>query len=992
MQTKTIPTVAASAQIIRATFVLMSVLAAGSLSAQEAAPAKTSAPPAILPEASKTAAAAIGDVAKTNAEPAKMKSVVVTGSLIPTAATETATPLFSIDRAQIERTPVRNTSELLRRLPEANGGGVSEIGNGTGFETGASGVSLRGFGAEATLVLINGRRVTTYGDGQNGTDSFVDLNSIPLSVIDRIEVVKDGASALYGADAVAGVVNILTRQHYRGGEMTFGYGNTTHRDMGEINANAVFGTGNDNTDVYVSFNYLKRNALFNRDRGYSAITDRTGLGGINTGSRNSNPGVFRIPRSVAEGLPGVTVSANSNLWNNAGVIPQRGYDPRYSDPNDPFYDTVAVSGGKNINWSGGPGSVPASAFYYGFDRGDLQDRNPLVPQFNFNKFSSQVPSTERVGFGSEFEQKLLGENMKFFVELMYQNVQTRETLAPGPISSFESDFATPIVIPASNPWNPFGVDISGSSSFRPLEFGGRITDIVTDWLRLVTGLRGSIGEWNYDTAFLLNQSDTSKKSRYISASGFNSILDPANTGVNLPYNPFVGPAGLPNNSIYANQVAITTEDKTFTRLMGADFKLNNPSIFQIPMGDIGFATGVEWRREELEAKPDPLASSNDVVGQSQLDAYKANRDVGAWYGEVRIPLLSPDSHVPLINEFTVNIAGRVEQYSDVGFTGVPKVSFQWYPFDKQFMLRGSWSRGFKSPSLFELYNPGNYALQIVDNPYNSEKGVEADIASVGNPNLKPEDSESFSTGFVLSPDFFKGFTLHADFWQTERTGVVDSADFQTLLNRAHAYSSDPLQANNAFAASENVYLDLNADGSINFLVAPFDNTATATAQGVDFGVDYVITTKNCGRFTWGVNATYLHSFIAQQNTSQPPGELAGHAYADASDAIMQWRGNSSLWWEYKRLAIGVTGTFIGPYKDSTESLGFSRNVDAYATMDIEAQVQLPLGFSCTVGCNNVLNEKPPLTLTPASSAAEGYIPSVYSPVQQFVYFSVTKKF
>lgn len=930
--------------------------------------------------------------AQTSAEPKKMERVVVTGSNIPTAETETATPVRIIDRERIEQLPVRNTSELLRRLTEANASGVAETGNATGFETGASGVSIRGFGAEATLVLLNGRRVTFYGDGQNGTDSFVDLNSIPLAIVDRVEILKDGASAIYGADAVAGVVNIITHKHYRGGEATVSYGNTTKTDAAETSASAIFGTGDDKTDVYASFNFFKRNALFNRDRPFSAVVDRRPLGGVNTGSRNSVPGVFFIPRTAATNQPGVVIVPGNPT--GPGQIPDRGSDPGHTNAADSFYDFVAVSAGTGADWSGGPGSVPTSQWFYHNTRAKIQDTFPSeVPRFNFNQFSGVVPATERKGIYSEIEHKIIGDQLKVFGELMYQNIQTEEVLAPGPIADFEGQFPSPIVIPASSPWNPFGADISDGSSYRPIEFGNRVTVIDTDFLRFVGGVRGTVMDnWNYESAFLWNESRTIKEGAFASASKFSAVLDPANTP-DLPYNPFVNLGHpLAANNAFDSDASVSLKDRTRTKLILGDLKVNNDQLFEIPMGAVGFATGIEFRKEQLDTSPDTFSSSGDVIGTSPLEEFHGARDVKAWYGELKIPLASPKNEIPGFYSFEFLVAGRYEDYSDAGSVAVPKISVAWQPIDKQLLLRGSWGLGFKAPSLFELLTPGNFALQILNNPYNGENGVEADINRIGNPNLAPEDSKSYNVGVVYSPDWLKGLTVHADFWQTERSGVVDSADFQVLLNQAFANNPNPLLANTAFPAGSGIDLDLRASGGINLLTAPFSNTSRQVAKGVDFGGIYQFDTS-CGRFTYNLDVAYLHSWKGQDNASAPVDQLAGQPFSDASDAYVQWKGQTSLFWDHKEYAFGVTGNYIGSYDDTTlADLGFHREVEPYLTMDLQASVKLPYDFKVTVGCNNVFNADPPLTLAAQINAAVGYFKNIYNPLGRFVYAQVTKKF
>ncbi len=216
--------------------------------------------------------AAIGGGAyDTGGGTAETERIIVTGSNIPTAQEVGPNPVLNINRDLINKSGERTAEALIKDLPIANGGGVPISNNGTGFTPGASAISLRGLGPQETLLLIDGRRVAPYPIGNGGTSSFFDLRSIPEAAIESIEVLKDGASTTYGADAVAGVVNIKLRHDYKGVQAQIGYGNTLDKDSGEFRANVVFGIGDGNTNVTGVIDYYHRNSIFNRDRGYSAV-------------------------------------------------------------------------------------------------------------------------------------------------------------------------------------------------------------------------------------------------------------------------------------------------------------------------------------------------------------------------------------------------------------------------------------------------------------------------------------------------------------------------------------------------------------------------------------------------------------------------------------------------------------------------------------------------------------------------------------------------
>jgi iron complex outermembrane receptor protein len=376
---------------------------------------------------------------------AETERVIVTGSNIPSAGEVGPNPVQIINRDFIEKSGEHTTEELLRQLPITGGSSTPISNNEAGRTAGASSVSLRGFGEAATLVLIDGRRVAPYPLGGGfGTDAFVDLSSIPLAATESIEVLKGGASTTYGADAVAGVVNIKFRRDYRGTESAVHYGNTLDKDNGESSASLFFGVGDAKTNVTGMLSYYRRNSIYNRDRGYSNRPIRL--------STFSSPGNFEVSRDAVIA---------------AGVSPDQ----------LPDGDTFFASPPRFTN-----GNTPAADFIYTPGRSS---------RFNYNLFSNTFPDIERYGGLVTFRHKLCDEQLVIYGDVLYTNNKTQNDFAPAPTGNFQAAGFTTIAIPphapgptlggpgyaetgvpigAFNPFNPFQQIISGLSRYRLADF------------------------------------------------------------------------------------------------------------------------------------------------------------------------------------------------------------------------------------------------------------------------------------------------------------------------------------------------------------------------------------------------------------------------------------------------------------------------------------------------------------------------------------------
>src|SRR6266446_7600317 len=423
---------------------------------------------------------------------ATTERIFVTGSIIPTAAEVGPNPVLNVTRDLINKSGERNTEELLRNLPIANANGVpvSNNENGSNTAVGAATIALRGFDARATLILIDGRRVAPYPTGNNPglvNVMFVDLNSIPQAAIESIEILKDGASTTYGADAVAGVVNLKMRHDYNGAEARIQYGNTLDKDSGELDSSAIFGVGNVETNITGVLNYYHRNSIANRDRGFSLTPPFL--------SSNNSPYNLQLSSDVAGAAGGQNLNPGGTEFASA---------PDFTN-----------------------GLAPASGYLYNANA-RVRSASGQRPGFNFNQFSLSFPESERYGVYLSGDHKIFGDQMVVYADGFYQNVKTHNELAPPATGSFQTLGQTTLAIPpnspiapgseppntpthaetgvpadAFNPFNPFQQIISGGTRARLAEFGNRLFDNETDaWLSTI-GIKGDKlfdGTWGYDAA------------------------------------------------------------------------------------------------------------------------------------------------------------------------------------------------------------------------------------------------------------------------------------------------------------------------------------------------------------------------------------------------------------------------------------------------------------------------------------------------------------
>ena len=944
----------------------------------------------------------------------KLEKYVVTGSNIPT--TETASeartfPVQTIDRRAIEASGIFNTAELLQKTVLSNGGSVPLSNNGGGFTPGASSTSLRGLGPEATLILINGRRMAPYPVGTGGTTAFVDLNTIPLAAIERIEVLKDGASATYGADAVAGVVNIILRKDFNGAVANISLGNTTNLDSTEFTASMVYGVTGDKGSITIGANFSKRNAIFNRDRDYSAIPPFL--------STNSSPPNFQLTRATVEqalGLaPGGTIpgiGAGTNIFFGT------------SGPTVGGLSTAPAAGNQNAN---NFGNVPANLYTYSTGR---------LSRFNFNEFSGSYPEINRKGVFMAWDRQLASPNARVYGDAFFQQVRQVDEFAPYATGNFASPGQISIVIPARttnpiltpaevangnqrtavagafNPFNPFNQDISGSSRIRLAEFGNRIFQNNNTAFAITGGIRvDEINDkWTIDAKARFSGISNQTNDRLISTSRLlrslnaaDPIFNPASSsfiGTTSPYNPFGFHRNtIPSNSAPVRFATVYLRNVAASTIADLGISASTSDLFELAAGSVGFAIGADYRREAIIQTPDSALQSGEILAATPASPIDSQRKVASYFTEFEIPLFSEKNSNAFARSLSMNVAARFEKFlTSNRQIFVPKIGFRWMPIDDTLVFRASYGKGFREPSLYELFAPPVNALTPITDTLAGRGNLfepEQPITISGNRLLSAEKTKSYNFGVIWSPkDMLQGFTLAVDVWQIDRDGTVAS-DLQNVVDRAAGRIPGGL------VAGESVLRDIA--GNILQVNGQFRNLGNTKVNGADFTTSYVWKTQDWGRFDTGVSATYIRSYKSSSNPGVPAAELIGGEVPGSSsdDAYLQWKGQVFTSWAWKGLNTRVTGTYTDSFEEFS-SLGELRDVESTMIYDLQlsytffpskgsSDAKVWSDLTMTAGVLNLFDKDPPHAEGGGGNST-GYPGHLYTNVGQFVYVGLEKKF
>jgi iron complex outermembrane receptor protein len=688
---------------------------------------------------------------------AQVERVIVTGSNIPTAEETGPNPVDTYRPADMEKLGIRNATDLQNFLPQEAGGTVNlNIANGG---DGTVQLNLRGLLPKETLILIDGKRVAYGSLGGAGFSQGQDINLLPFPMIDHIDILKDGASAVYGSDAVTGVVNFFLLHKFRGVEIGGSYGNTNlgaSNEMGEWEAWIKAGTGDDKTDIVVIADFWERTGgLFSRDRDISSNAFQIPWGGFDIRSGNF-PGVvgtfdFRV-------IPKLFFSANSPPPHSA---PNAATSPFYVRPGFPF---IPIPGINPNAYPGAPGIIGPNAAQHVPQFGTDYKGGGNYFLFNFAAVTPNLPPADRQSFYGSYVRDLCDKYLTLFADFKFVRSFFDSSLAAVPfvpdpfkVPGFNVGFSpSGISVPIVNAFNPFtvadatipnyfpdgsGLPVSTGVKFRGINDTGIRSEKFTYWDTLFdVGLKGEMGEfgdyfktWNWELGFRYSRNEGQDLSvGEVSQPGLRQALldtDPATA-----FNPFLGILG--RNSRAARSGVYVTLHNSGEFELPLGYVTVNGDLFNLPAGPVSFAIGGEYRGERMTRTRDALNSTFQSIGSVDGQGFRANRDVWSIYEEVRVPFTSPKWNFPGFYSFEVDFAEREEWYSQNTSTVLtpfqpatsshyngqrPKVSMRWQPLDPKYIggltSRGSYTEAFHAPTLFEITPAGTQNFPLVQDPF-----------------------------------------------------------------------------------------------------------------------------------------------------------------------------------------------------------------------------------------------------------------------------------
>lgn len=983
-------------------------------------------------------------------EAAQVEDIVVVGSQIRGASTTAALPVTVVTQEEIIATGAVSGDDLLRSIPQmgdvlfssANNPQTSNAARGD-----VNSVNLRSLGVGNTLVLLNGRRIvqhpTSQGTSDTGTVPVLSYNSnaIPVSGLERLEVLLDGAAAIYGADAVAGVVNTVLQQDFDGLEMKAQYGGAEGTHRREFTFGMFAGKDFERGNLSGFLDYTNRTAQQASDEPYTASDDRRSLFAKVPGYENSTDtdgrssytawANFQTPFQVRRGTTALTTGAGAfhNQPSSFGCTAPVGGD-------------VCLASG-NISYSGAGREL----------------------RYDAARGTTQSPDIERLNLFVSGHYDL-DNGVTAFGELGYYTASTQNIQPP-------TILLNPLWIPASNYWNPFGpvtfadgtrnpnrlagltnVPTAGTAvklvRYRFNDLGAQVVDVDNWQSRFLGGLRGEWRGFDWESALLYSEAEATDSSNAVNLTALQ-----ANLALSTPdaYNPFSG--GCVNDTSFgdctpSSQAAIDAITTDLTRVSKTtlalwDFKVSRPDVFTLPGGPVGMALGVEARRETQRDDRDADLDGTNVfrdsvsgeISQSNIAAVSSNpdtygkREVYSAYVEFAVPVVSPEMNIPLVRSLDFQLAGRYEHYSDFGDVAKPKIAMAW-DLVEGVRVRGSYSEGFRAPNL-EQTNAAQYGRLSTNNDYirceadlrlgritnfnQCSQPASASLLVSGNPELQPEESRNQSIGLVLQPWFipeqFGRFTFTLDRWKIEQEKIVGLLGAQSnvvldYLNILNGTRND--NVNRAAVTADDIAFfqgsGITPVGQIVSVEDQFINLLPQTVEGLDIGLQWRLRGTPWGNFRASVNAAHLTKFdrspgplVESLFAAREAGQINANTPLPISQTLLarngrpEWRVTGSFTWSQGPWQVGA----FTQYNSAVTETGFLSaqgdpwQVDSQITGNLYGQYEFgdnagfASGTTVRLGARNITDEQPPLT-------SSGYLGALYNPYGRYWYANISKTF
>ncbi len=914
-------------------------------------------------------------------EAQELDRIEVTGSRIKKAEVEGQTPVTTITREDIAQSGLTSVADIVQQLTGSgsslntkfnSSGNFGFPPDGSGVGAGSATVDLRHLGSKRVLVLVDGIRWVNEASA-SGVSASTDLNTIPVSFIERIEVLEDGASSIYGSDAIAGVVNIITRRSFDGVSASVYYGEFDEggdTKSGEL----AFGGSGDNYSFFLG----------------ASTTEQDGISSTKYG-----------PASVP--IPGTGLTFGSSATPNGRfdfIDPVTGNRRNITTPNGQFFPN-------------GP-NFPGDFIPFG-----------TPTRFNFAQFNLMLTPNERKGVFSQGRFDF-SDSVSGYARVLYNQRESLNQAAPEPIflgpgnGNFWMDN---IVISASNPYSPFPFDLNADNinivARRPVEGGPRQFYQDVDTWYFGTGLEGTweIGDnayfWDVNYARSSNEADQTNLGSY-NIRRIHTALGPL-AGCQadpacVPLDIFSGPGAITPAMLAYIQPIIRDTSSNDLQLLSANL---SGDLFNLPAGAVAFATGVEHRRLSGAYTPDGLTVAGEYNGVPSLPT-SGEYDVDEYYAEFSVPIYAAGD-----SKLDLSLAARYSDYSTFGGETTGKAGFRWQ-FSDSFLLRGTYAQGFRAPSIGELFGSASRFDAQIDDPCligldgspptapaevcralgvpvgAEQANSQISVQTGGNPNLDPEEADSYTFGAVFSPAFASGtaWSERLDFeftyYSHEIDGAVQAVDAQTQLNLCTATLNSPFC--DGITRASNGFIGSFANGLQNF--------GAIETDGYDFDTFWTLPQTDWGTFKVSWQNTWVNDYKAVDGlgTAQPQGV----GIEVNNSGIPEWTSNLGVDWAYGDFFAGWTLRHIS---DLTEQCGDAVDFDVCSNQaagtnrlgsttyqDLQLGWKAPWfeGTQFTFGVNNVFAKDPPISL---SASLNGYDASTYDlPAGRFMYVRAEVKF
>ncbi|GAB1596549.1 TonB-dependent receptor [Lysobacter sp. PAGU 2638] len=940
------------------------------------------------------------DASSNDKKTQELGRVEVTGSRIRRAESETSQPIVSLNREEIQAQGLTSVGDVIQNLA-ANGSTLNTTFNNGG--NGETRVSLRNLGSNRTLVLVNGRRWV----GGTGLGGAVDLNTIPTAAVERIEVLKAGASSIYGSDAIAGVVNVILRTDYQGAEFNGYLGQFDKGDGFKQSYDFTIGTSDDRFSAMFGAGYVKEEPVMAGDRDISSVPV-FGTGNA-FGSTTTPFGRFALCRGTVNPVSG------------ACSVPE-------TRPNGTTGQFTYNPGQSGTNWR----NFSSPADLYNF----APENYLLTPQERKSIFGRASVNVT--------------DNVTAFITATYNNRRSEQLLAAMPITLGTATTATQtraVSISQFSMYNPFGAPVSRVQR-RTTETGGRSFNQNVDTFGFNGGLEGSFERWNryftWDAGMVYARNDENDTTNGLfNVLALKNALGPSEMRNGVPVcvtapGGAVIPGCVPLNLLGATG-SITPEMLAYSSFVAHDelsYKMKDyyanitGEIAELPGGMLAFAAGVEKRTEAGYDSPDALINSGNTTGNART-ATRGGYSIQEAYVELSVPLLKD---MTFAKELEFDLSSRVSDYSNFGQTVNSAFGFKWRPID-ELMVRGNWAEGFRGPSILELYRGVADSFPAIQDPCSTTfggkfntldatqkarctaQGVPATgydqgnsqirISVGGNPDLGPETSTTKTLGVVWSPKFVPGsFDVSLDWWRIELRNTITSFSGQFILNQCIIQGVQPFC--DQYSRSPG--------GTINSLLSSGINIGANNVEGWDLTANYKLPEQAWGKLSFSLDATY-------QSLNESDNDADGDIDAADGNSIVgqyfdrnnNWRIRGNLMTRWEKGDFGATWftryysrqtepcRFIGGHNDygfgelcndatvnasGIVQAGSKNTIGGTTYNDVSVYWKAPWNAKVTLGVNNVFAKDPPTAFT---AFANSFDPQ-YEVPGRFFYMSYNQKF